>query len=321
MKRIMSYRWKGFFVLALLTVVLIIAMGCSKSLENSKAYPNEHLLATPQWLSEHLEDANLRIVDMRGPEKYNAGHIPGAVVLDGFKALVDPANPVAGMLLPAEEFAALMGQLGVGNDTIVVAYDDGNGLAAARLFYAIEYYGHLDKVKVLSGGFAAWETAGFSTSTETVQVQPAVFTATPQTERMATADYVLQKQGKFGVVILDTRSQGEYEGTDVRAARGGHIPTAVRVEWTDALAEGGGWKSQAELKALYEAAGITPDKEIIPYCQTNVRGAHTYFTLRLMGYKHVRPYEGSWAEWGNNSELPVEGPAGSDGGGPAAGGC
>lgn len=294
----------------LFSLILLFIVGCSKqeaSTEASGNYPNADLLVDVEWAKEHAADEKVVFVDLR-EEGFEAGHIPGAVNYT-WKQIVDKTNSVDGFLVGPEEFTKQMQDLGISNDSIVVAYDDGASSAAGRFFYALEYYGH-QQVKVLNGGYMAWLNAGYDVATEAKEISVGDFTAKENTQLRTTKDEVLENLENDAFVFLDTRSKGEYTGEDVRAERGGHIPNAVNLEWKDALAENQDgvtvFKSYDELKAQLENIGVQQDKTVVPYCQTNVRGAHSYFVLRLLGYDNVRPYEGSWAEWGNDPETPIE---------------
>lgn len=281
-------------------------LGCSLA-ALAQGYGNPHLLVEPAWLAEHLNDTKLRIVDVRGDALYLRGHIPGAVSLDGTSQLNDPNAEVSGLLVGPEEFQQLIRSLGIDDDTIVVVYDQSSSLSAARLFYALEYYGHKDRVRILNGGLAAWTAAQLPLESGRRTVAPGNFTARPTPELQADAEYVREQIGKENVVILDVRSEGEYLGTDVRSSHGGHIPGAAHIEWSTAVESGSvqRFKSAEALWQIYGGAGLSPDVEVIPYCQTNVRASHTYFVLRLLGFEKVRPYEASWAEWGNRDDVPI----------------
>lgn len=307
---------KKIFILTLTMIVgtLLFAACSNENTETEIAdngdpfanYPNAHLLVDVDWLEENLTNENIQIVDMRS-EGYEGGHIPGAVPLT-WQELNDPNHEISGMILPQEEFEQLMGQLGISNDTTVVAYDEGMSMAAARLFFALEYYGHAN-VKVLHGGFTAWLTEGKELSTDGPEVEPGTFTATANENLVVTKEFVLDHLDHEDYVILDVRSPEEYSGEDVRAERGGHIPNAVNLNWTETMEtnEYPIFKPYEELASQFASVGVEADsgKTILPYCQTNARGAHTYFTLRLLGFEDVNPYEGSWAEWGNHPETPI----------------
>ncbi|MCP8616265.1 sulfurtransferase [Salirhabdus salicampi] len=301
----------------LLSIILSISLIACSQQETSKegdsnnnkeetTYPNAELLVDTEWVVENLNDENVHFVDMRA-EGYEGGHIPGAANIT-WPEIADPDNEFDGVLLPPEGFATKMQEIGINvNDTIVI-YDDGSSLSAARLFYALEYYGHQD-VKIYNGGFTAWLHSGNDVSTETPEIVVGDFEPTANEDLACDIGGIKEAIEDENIVILDTRSEGEYNGEDVRAERGGHVPNAVHIEWSEAITEVDGvptFKSFEDLTELYESKGVTKDKTVIPYCQTNVRGAHTYFTLRLLGYDSIMPYEGSWAEYGNTPEAKIE---------------
>lgn len=269
-------------------------------------YARNELLIEPEELAGHLQEPGIRVLDARGAGRYSAGHVPNAVNLPVAR-LDDPSSPIRSALLPAERFSTLLGNLGVGNDNLVVVYDDGPGLMAARLFWALHYYGH-ERLALLDGGYARWEAEGREVSTAVPPSQPKAYAAKARPERGATKDEVAERLKVPGTLLLDVRSWDEYTGANVQAARGGHIPGARFLEWSAALKESAipGFKDEQELKRQFEAAGATPDKEIVTYCQGGVRAAHTYYVLRLLGYERVRNYTGSWGEWGNDPRLPAE---------------
>jgi thiosulfate/3-mercaptopyruvate sulfurtransferase len=161
---------------------------------------------------------------------------------------------------------------------------------------------------MLDGGYNAWVRAGLSTTTEAVKPTSTEWTGTRVEERLASWREVKDRIGKDDAVILDTRSDGEYCGTQVRAARGGAVPGAVHLEWTNNLGSDGAFKPAGELKKMYADAGVTPDREVVTYCQGGYRAAHSYLALRLIGYPRVRNYVGSWKEWGDRLDLPIEHP-------------
>ena len=209
----------------------------------------------------------------------------------------------------------VLGRLGISDKTIAVAYDDMGGLWAARLFFILDYLGHPDS-RLLEGGWQKWVKEGRAVTKKAPRIRWVEFKAHPDANKVATADWILNHLKDPGVKILDVRSPAEYSGEEARAVRGGHIPGAVHIQWIESLNQGAittlrdegikTFKGPEELRRLFEVAGITPDKEVAVYCHNLVRSAHTYFTLRLLGFPKVRGYDGSWAEWGNRQDLPVE---------------
>lgn len=269
-------------------------------------YPRNDLLVEAEWLASRVDDPNVRIVDARGAGRYAEGHIKNAVNLPVAR-LDDPSAPVRSTLLPADRFATVVGGSGIGTGHTVVIYDDGPGLMSTRLFWALEYYGH-GNVKVLNGGIARWMAEGKELVSAPTSVQPAQFQAQPHPERGATKQEVSEQLTKGDTVVLDVRSKDEYTGAVSQALRGGHIPGAKWRDWSESLQPGPVpvLKDAAELQKGFQSAGVTPDKEVITYCQGGVRAAHSYYVLRLLGFDKVRNYSGSWGDWGNDPSLPAE---------------
>ena len=266
------------------------------------------LLVDVKWLSRHLGDPDLCLVDARTGDDYYKGHIPSALPLDVYQYILSDTS------LPAvEEYVRLMevvlSQMGVERHKTVVFYEEDAGMHAARGVWLLEWMGHND-AHMLDGGFRAWRQANLPTSliNPLPDVRRAYFRAKLEPERLATFQDVLDRLQKPGVAILDVRSPAEYYSEEVRAARGGAIPGAVHIEWSEALDKEGCLRPLGELESLYRGKGITKDKEIITYCQGGFRAAHTYLALRLLGYPKVRNYIGSWREWGNRQDLPLEVP-------------
>ena len=272
-----------------------------------KGFANEHLLVTPKVLSDMISGAGARrplILDMRPPEEYTAGHIPGARHLDLWGVSLIDTDPA-----PLKAFMWMIEHLfqthGVQASTPVVVYDEQSGIRAARAFWFLEYFGHAS-VRLLDGGFSAWTGGGFEVTRDSSPPPKSEWTGKRQEHTIATHKEVRQAIRTAGAVVLDTRNDAEYTGTLVRAKRGGAIPGAVHIEWTRNLSPSGEFKDPDELRQMYEDAGVTPDREVITYCQGGYRAAHSYLALRLLGYPRVRVYVGSWKEWGDREELPVE---------------
>ena len=268
-------------------------------------YPNAQLLTGAAELAQALRSAaKPLLLDLRPPEDFAAGHIPGAVHLDLWGVSLIDTDPA-----PLKAFMWMVDHLfnlrGVDDSTAVVIYDDQSGIRAARAFWFLEYFGH-PRVQLLDGGFGAWIGAGLQVTREAAPPPRSTWAGVPQEQTIATWREVKDRLGRPDVVLLDTRSDGEHRGTVVRAKRGGAIPGAVHVEWTRNLGPDGAFKPADELRAMYESAGVTPDKEVVTYCQGGYRAAHGYLALRLLGYPRVRNYTGSWKEWGDREDLPIE---------------
>ena len=274
-----------------------------------KGYAHPELLITPGELAALVAgDAGARplILDLRPPDAYAAGHVPGAIHLDLWGVSLvdtDPA-PLKAFMWMIEHVLAIHG---VRAGTPIVVYDEQSGVRAARAFWFLEYFGH-HAVRLLDGGFNAWSRASLPVTRDAAPAPATEWTGSREDKTLATWREVHDAIDRSDAVIVDTRSEGEHKGTTVRAKRGGSIPGAVNIEWTRNLGADGAFKPAAELRQMYEQVGVTPDREVITYCQGGYRAAHSYLALRLLGYPRVRNYVGSWKEWGDRSDLPIETP-------------
>jgi len=269
--------------------------------------PNLPLLIEPDQLQPCLADPAVLIVDLCDPTGYTAGHIPGAVHLD-YADLVRVEPPAMGLLPDEAQLSEVLSRIGLTPDRHVIAYDEeGNG-RAGRLLWTLATLGH-ERVSLLNGGIHAWDAASGPLESHFRHPSHSSYRASyANSATVADRDYILARLGQHDIVLLDTRTPAEYAGFDVRAARGGHIPGAVNLNWTDAMDPRRQLRLQPDpvLRKLLERRGVTPDKEIVVYCQTHHRSAHTYWVLRYLGYPRVRGYPGAWSEWGNDPALPVE---------------
>ena len=277
-------------------------------------YPNPDLLVDVGWLSEHLDDPDLVVVDCPWDENaFTRAHIPGAVVRPGHpyvKEQDEDGNPGI-HVLGLEDFEALAAGLGIGDRKRVVLYDDWGNHFAARLWWALRYYG-FENAALLDGGWQGWVELGRPVSVTTTEPAPAgAFEASPQPDRIVGIDELLAAHSRPAWQILDCRSDSEYDGSSTSNRRAGHIPGAVHLEWSRFLENGADpeavrrFRSAEEIQALLDAAGVQRDTTVVTHCQAAVRGAHGAFVLELMGYRTPRLYDGSMAEWGNRDDTPL----------------
>ena len=294
----------------LLWIVLLGAVTASCASDGGetaeRAYANDVLVDT-EWIEAHMEDPSVRVLEVgRNANAFGEGHLPGASFLS-MGRLSDPDDPIRGQIATAVQVSAALSGVAVERDQTVVLYDRRNNLSAARAYWVLKYYQHAD-VRIYNGGTPKWSEDGRALSTVMVEYEPSDYQAGPADPEIRTTwQYVVDHTDDPSTLFCDARGPEEYLGRDVRAERGGHIPGSINVEWTAAVNSNGTFKSFEALTALYGGAGFTPDKQIITYCQSGVRAAHTWFVLKeLLGYPSVRNYDGSWGEYGNNPESPIE---------------
>jgi thiosulfate/3-mercaptopyruvate sulfurtransferase len=270
------------------------------------------VLVEPEWLEQHLGDDNIRIVEVdENPALYAEAHIPGAIGFDWQKDLQDQ---VKRDFLGPEDFGRLFGEHGISNDHLIVLYGDRNNWFAAYTYWYLKYYGH-HNVKLLNGPRERWIGENRPTTTDASSHPAATFTAQPGDDAIrAKRDEVLAALGD-GKKLVDVRSPAEFSGELISPAgyeqegaqRGGHIPGAASVPWAQAVAENGTFRTADELRELYGGRGVLSGDPIIAYCRIGERSAHTWFVLHeLLGQDDVKNYDGSWTEWGNLVNVPIE---------------
>jgi thiosulfate/3-mercaptopyruvate sulfurtransferase len=277
-----------------------------------KGYANPDVLVTTEWAAAHLDDPNVRIVESdEDVMLYEIGHIPGAINLDWHTDLQDPVNRD---FIDKAGFEKLLSDNGIANDSTVLFYGDKNNWYATYAFWLFKYYGH-ENAKVIDGGRAKWEAEGRPYTRDLPKHAKTNYHAKDADESIrAYRDDVLGYV-KTGGTLVDVRSPLEYSGEVIHmpgyaqegAQRAGHVKGARNIPWGKAANADGTFKSADELKALYDAEGITGDKDVIAYCRIGERSSHTWFVLTyLLGYDNVRNYDGSWTEYGSLVNVPIE---------------
>lgn len=281
--------------------------------EQFSGYAHPEVLVSTQWVADHLDDPNVRIVEAdEDILLYDVGHIPGAIKLDWH---TDLQNQVNRDFIDKEAFEALMSRVGISNDTTVVFYGDKNNWYATYTFWLFKYYGHKD-ARIMDGGRAKWEAEGRPYTQDVPSYPETTYTASERDESLrAYRDDVLKMVNAGDGALVDVRSPQEYSGEIFHmvgypqegAQRAGHVKGARNIPWSKAANPDGTFKSPEELKELYGSEGVVPDKDIIAYCRIGERSSHTWFVLTyLLGYPNVRNYDGSWTEWGSMVNVPNE---------------
>lgn len=284
----------------------------------------EHLVET-DWLAEHLGDPGIRIVDMRGEvqsqtdetgyqtarytgrwDQYAAGHIPGAIYLDWTSDLIDENDPVPAQAAPPEKLARVLGERGIGDEHLVIAYDDhGASQFATRLWWLFRLYGHTN-CRVLNGGWSKWRAEGRPETAELPAFPPATFTPQIDGEWRKTAEEVLARLHAPEVTLIDARDEGQYTGRIRRGIRGGRIPGAMSFPRERLIRPDRTFADPETIRETVGEVGIAPEREVVAYCNGGVAATSVLFALSMLGYPRLSNYDGSWNEWNRREELPLE---------------
>ncbi|EMJ3185099.1 TPA: 3-mercaptopyruvate sulfurtransferase [Yersinia enterocolitica] len=278
---------------------------------------NSSFLVTPQWLTEHIDDTNIVILDARMsppgliPKRniqaeFEQGHIPGAVYFD-IDAIADSSTDLPHMLPSPQVFSEMVGQLGVSDQHTLVIYDDGNLFSAPRVWWTFRIFG-APKVYILAGGFSGWQQAGFALESGPIFPTPQTFNATFNDAAVKNTHEVLAALGNNEIQILDARPAGRFKALEPEPRPGlrlGRIPGSINVPW-GSMVENGNLKSPQELEAIFAAQGVDLTKPIITSCGSGVTAAVVALGLAAVNAPSVALYDGSWAEWGASDSLPID---------------
>ena len=264
------------------------------------------LVVEPAELEQHLHDAGILIIDLCRPEVYVRGHIPGAAHLE-YAQIVAACPPVMGLLPDGAQLSRALSGIGLTPERHVVAYDDEGGGMASRLLWTLDAVGHRH-FSLLNGGIQAWHNEDHTGHSGIIRPQHSVYKVSGEKRSLADAEYVMAPLVDPRTVVLDACSPNEYFGLTRTALRNGHMPGAVNLDWGFAMDPGRNLriKPAEELRGTLHGLGITPDKEVIVHCHSHHRSAYTYVVLKALGYAKVKAYAGSWSEWGNRNDTPVE---------------
>jgi len=264
------------------------------------------LITEAEELEANIDEDNLVIIDLSRAPIYARNHIPDAIHIE-YSQIVSSKPPVMGLLPSAEALSEVLSTAGITPESHVVAYDDEGGAKACRLLWTLDVIGHQHS-SLLNGGLRAWINENHAVSAGIESARPSEYPVAYTQNGLIEKAEILAKLNDPNVVLLDVRSPGEYTGSDKRALRGGHIPGAVNLEWIHTIDQQYNLrlKDTNELQLLYIPLDVMPDKEVIIYCHSHHRSAHSYIVLKSLGYQNIKGYIGSWSDWGNDPELPVE---------------
>lgn len=295
-----------FISLILISILLI----CTLTAAAERGFENPDLLISAEEVNEKLENESehLKIIDVRNSAKYLLGHLPQSINMWG-NDFSNPEGWVDGLIAEPEAFSAAAQAKGINNNSEIVVYDDDNSIWATRLWWIFRVYGH-QNVKVLEGGYDAWKAEDLPTKILPHNPEEGNFEVrNVKNDWIVNSDTIAENLNNKDFIVLDTRTEAEYLGkeTNSGAPRKGRIPNSIHIEWNEVLDEDHSFKNAEEISEIYESQGVTKDKELIaPMCHNGVRAAHTFFTLKLLGYDNLKLYDESWVGWSSRSDLPLE---------------
>ena len=267
------------------------------------------LLIEPEQLQQRLADDNLLIIDLCSDEQYRLGHIPGAVHVSP-KEIISGQPPAPGRLPPQQQLDQLFSRLGLTPDTHIICYDDEGGGWAGRFIWTLDIIGH-DNYSYLNGGIHAWRAEGRETETTANEPVAKAVSVTIDTTQLVEAEEIVASLDSSNpenrdFAIWDARSPEEHSGIKVLAKRGGRMPGAINCEWTSLMDPSRSLRIREDAAEMLKQLGLTPNKDIVTHCQTHHRSGFTYLVAKILGYPRIRGYHGSWSEWGNRDDTPVE---------------
>jgi len=290
----------GFAIAMMLALVAPVA-------QSTSAYERDLLIGTDEF-GELQKQSNVVLLDAEAPETYQRGHIPGAVNLPIALFTNLKSRRKNGYPVTVADAEKLLGGAGIDNVTLVVIYDNGDGKAAAGLWFALDFFGH-EKIKVMNGGFRKWVKEGRPVTQDMPPLVKKKYTAKAHPQNVVTLKWMKKNMRRKNVTVIDTRSLNEYIGQAVPegASRGGHIPGARHLEWLKLSGDLETFKSADEIRKILDKHGITKDTNVITYCNSGIgRSSFLSMALELAGYDNVKEYTGSWEEWSSDPRLPIQ---------------